>query len=79
MFGQSGQKQYICGMEVKSITLHNGKAIPLAASSENDTYRFYRCENYGDAVSLHITLTDIGNECAVGEDTRGWYVRVKKQ
>lgn len=67
--------RYLCVMKAEKATLR----ITLEASSENDAYRFYRCETYGEAVSLRAALTGMGNECAVGEDSRGWYVRVRKQ
>lgn len=63
--------------EMENITLHNGTEKRFEVSAENDTYKFYRCETYNDAVSLQMTLTDIGNVCSLGEDSRGWFVRVK--
>lgn len=47
-------------------------------SCENDTYKFYRCDTYNDAVELKNELTDQGHDCAIGEDSRSWFVRVKK-
>ena len=51
------------------------KAFP---TSENETYRFYRCLSFDEAVSLQMTLTDLGNACTIDDDTYGWFVRVNK-
>lgn len=62
---------------MEKITLSNG-VIKSYITNENDSYKFYLCDTYNDAVSLKITLTEIGNNCEVGDNSRGWFVRVKK-
>ncbi len=64
-------------MEKIKIILSNGRAESFI-TSENETYKFYRCETYNNAIELSITLTEIGNHCEIGEDNHGWFVRVKK-
>ena len=59
------------------IKLTNGKEKSFP-TSENDSYKFYRCETYWEANELQLTLQDIGNVCHISEDSRGWHVRVNK-
>ena len=62
---------------MEKIRLSNGKWM-FCLTEENDTWKFFSCPTYGDAVILKTTLTDLGNYCEIDDDSHGWYVRVKK-
>lgn len=62
---------------MERITLHNGKTKQFEVS-ENEDFKFYFCETRDDAVTLSITLTDLGNVCLVDKGASSWYVRVWK-
>lgn len=47
-------------------------------TSENETYGFIRCATYQDAIALFKELQLQGKSVSIGDDTRGWYVRVQK-
>lgn len=62
---------------MERITLHNGKTKQFEVSEKED-FKFYFCETRDDAVTLLITLTDLGNVCLVDKGANSWYVRVWK-
>ena len=47
-------------------------------TNENDYYKFYMCDTFGEAQSLVMVLTERGEQCEIADCRRGWYVRVKK-
>ena len=62
---------------MEKVTLSNGR-IESFPTSENDYWKFFLCETYGEAVDLQTTMTEIGNHCEIGDSRHGWFVRVKK-
>lgn len=60
-----------------TIKLNDGR-VGRFITTENDYYKFFLCDTYNEAVSLIKTLTDRGDSCFIGENSRGWYVGVKK-
>lgn len=62
---------------MEHITLHNGETKQFEVS-ENEDFKFYFCETRDDAVTLSITLTDLGNVCLVDKGASCWHVRVWK-
>lgn len=64
-------------MNKELVRLHDG-VNKVFITKENDTWKFFLCETYGEAKSLKIALTEIGNHCEIDENNYGWFVRVKK-
>lgn len=62
---------------IAKIKMSNGKWKSFLRD-ENDSFTFYYCETFKEAKSLHMTLTEIGNHCEIGDNSHGWFVRVKK-
>lgn len=62
---------------MEKIQLSDGR-VKSFITSENDSWKFYLCDTYEEAQSLHMTLTEIGNHCEIDDNSRGWFVRVKK-
>lgn len=47
-------------------------------TAENPSWKFYYCRTFEEAEILKLTLSDLGNYCEIGDNSRGWFVRVKK-
>lgn len=62
---------------MENIKLHDGTEKQFEVS-ENEDYKFYFCETHDDAVSLSMTLTDLGNVCLIDKGASSWYVMVRK-
>ena len=63
---------------MEHITLSDGRKVAFI-TTENDTYKFYLCENNAEASELNATLVGLGNQCSVDfSQSLGWFVRVRK-
>lgn len=47
-------------------------------TSENEKYGFIRCATYQEAIQKFNQLKLQGKFVGIGDDSRGWYVRIRK-
>lgn len=62
-------------METEKIKLHNG-TWEIFITYIKGNYKFYHCQTEASALSLSMTLTELGNICSVGKNSQGWYVKI---
>lgn len=62
---------------MEKIRLSNGKWESFI-TTQNETWKFYLCDTYDQAKELKLTLSELGNHCEIGDNSHGWFVRVKK-
>jgi len=62
---------------MERLKLNNGKVI-TCLTTENKDKKVYYCGTHKEACSVSMTLTDIGNKCAVRFGRNGWMVVINK-
>lgn len=62
---------------MEKIRLSNGKWESFI-TAENPSWKFYYTRTFEEAEELKITLSELGNHCEIGDNSHGWFLRVKK-
>lgn len=62
---------------MEKIRLSNGKWESFI-TAENPSWEFYYTRTFEEAEELKITLSELGNHCEIGDNSHGWFLRVKK-